>query len=73
MGAQAANKIISQVAEQFASEIARRLPRQALTRTAYYPLIKQIGKWIELTSPKTPLRVACQNSCQLLADLFPLA
>ena len=52
MGAQAANKIISQVAEQFASEIARRLPRQALTRTAYYPLIKQIGKWIGINVTK---------------------
>ena len=52
MGAQVANKVISEVAERFASEIARRLPRQALTRTAYYPLIKQISKWIGINVTK---------------------
>ena len=52
MGAQVANKVISEVAERFASEIARRLPRQALTRTVYYPLIKQIGKWIGINVTK---------------------
>ncbi|MYC72684.1 MAG: hypothetical protein F4X17_18450 [Gemmatimonadetes bacterium] len=53
MGAQGANKVISGVAERFAREIARRLPRQALTRTAYYPLIKQIGKWIGFNVTKS--------------------
>ena len=52
MGAQAANKIISEVAEQFAREIVRRLPRQALTKTAYYPLIKQVGRWIGINVTK---------------------
>ena len=73
MGAQVANKVISEVAERFASEIARRLPRQALTRTAYYPLIKQVGKWIGINVTKNTFARSVSKVCQLLADLFPPA
>ncbi len=52
MGAQGANKIISEMADRFAKEMVRRLPRQALTKTAYYPLIKQVGRWLGIKITK---------------------
>ena len=52
MGAAHANRILSEIAERVAVQAARRLPRQALTKTAYYPLVKQIGKWIGISVTK---------------------
>ena len=52
LGAQGANQIISEMAERLAREMVRRLPRQALTKTAYYPLIKQVGRWLGLKISK---------------------
>lgn len=45
-GAQAANKAIGEVAKRFAVQVAKRLPQQALTKTFWYPIIKQIAKWL---------------------------
>ena len=42
MGAAAANNVI----KAFAEQVVKRLPRQALTKTVYYPIIKQVAKWI---------------------------
>lgn len=52
MGVQGANKLLTEVAERFAGEVIRRLPRQALTKTAWYPLIKQMGRWIGISVTK---------------------
>ena len=46
MGAAAAERGLAELAKRFAEQVARRLPRQALTKTVYYPIIKQVGKWI---------------------------
>lgn len=46
MGASAANQAIREVAKEFAKQVIRRLPQKALTKTVYYPVIKQIAKWI---------------------------
>ena len=46
MGAAAANQGLAELAKRFAGETVRRLPRQALTKTWYYPIVKQVGKWI---------------------------
>ena len=46
MGAAKANRLLSGVAARFAAQVAQRLPRQALTKTAYYPIVKVIGPWI---------------------------
>ena len=44
MGAQAANKAVSEVGVQLSKQVAKRLPQQALTKTAYYPIINLISK-----------------------------
>ena len=51
-GAQAANKAVTEVGKKLSTQVARRLPQQALTKTAYYPIIKEIGKWIGLKVTK---------------------
>lgn len=45
-GAQAANKLVGEIAKRVSMQAARRLPQQALTKTMYYPVIKQVAKWI---------------------------
>ena len=52
MGATAANRGLREVALRFAEQVAHRLPRQALTKTAYYPIVKQVGKWIGISVTK---------------------
>lgn len=53
MGVAQANRVIVEVARRIAEQVARRVPRMALTRTAWYPLIKQIAKWIGISLTKT--------------------
>lgn len=46
MGAAAANNAIKNVSKAFAVQVVKRLPQKALTKTVYYPIIKQVAKWI---------------------------
>lgn len=45
-GAQAASKLVGEIAKRVSLQAAKRLPQQALTKTMYYPVIKQVAKWI---------------------------
>lgn len=46
LGAAAANNAIKNVSKAFAVQVVKRLPQKALTKTIYYPIIKQVAKWI---------------------------
>src|SRR5574344_2004761 len=46
MGASAASQGIKYVSEQLAKQTVKKLPQIALTKTFYYPIIKQVAKWI---------------------------
>ena len=52
MGAEAANRVLMEVAEHFAGQVARQLPRRALTKTLWYPIVKQVGRWIGVSVSK---------------------
>ena len=52
LGVAEANKLLAEIARRFAHEVGRRLPRYALTRTAYYPLIKAILRWVGVSLTK---------------------
>ncbi len=52
MGAAAANNAIKNVSKAFAVQVAKRLPQKALTKTVYYPIIKQVAKWIGVNLTK---------------------
>lgn len=51
-GAQAASKLVGEIAKRVSLQAAKRLPQQALTKTMYYPVIKQVAKWIGLKMTK---------------------
>ena len=46
LGAAHANRVMGEVARRIAEQVARRVPRIGLTRTVWYPIIKQIARWI---------------------------
>ena len=52
LGAGAASKAVTEIGKKLATQVAKRLPQQALTKTVYYPIIKQIGKWISMKVTK---------------------
>ncbi|MDE0005647.1 MAG: type II toxin-antitoxin system HicB family antitoxin [Rhodospirillaceae bacterium] len=52
MGAHGAHIALAEVAKRLAEQVARRLPMMALTKTAWYPVIKGIGKWIGIQVTK---------------------
>lgn len=52
MGASAANQAIKGIAKELAKQVIKRLPQKALTKTVYYPIIKQIAKWIGIKLTK---------------------
>jgi hypothetical protein len=53
MGVNGANRVLAELAERIAMEVARRLPREALTKYGMFNLAKQIGKWIGLRITKS--------------------
>lgn len=51
-GAQAANKLVGEIAKRVSLQAAKRLPQQALTKTVYYPVVKQVAQWIGVKMTK---------------------
>lgn len=47
-----ANKVLTNLSKALAEQIVKRLPRMALTKTFWYPLIKTIAKWIGIKITK---------------------
>ena len=52
LGAAVANETLAELAKRVAEQTFRRIPRQALTKTWYYPIVKQVGKWIGVSVTK---------------------
>ena len=52
LGAELANGVIKQISKNLAQQIAKRLPRQALMKTPYYPIVKDISRWIGVRMTK---------------------
>lgn len=52
MGAKIGNNVLTKVAKEFAEQVAKRLPQKALTKTSWYPIVKQIGKWLGVNITK---------------------
>ena len=48
-----AKKVVTEMAKRIADEVQKRVPRMLLTKTAWYPIIKKIARWvgIEITKP----------------------
>ena len=52
MRADGARKILSKLSSSFAKEMTVRIPRYALTKTAYYPLVKTVLRWVGVSVTK---------------------
>lgn len=70
MGASAANKAITEIGKNLSVQVAKRIPSQALTKTAYYPIIKQIGKWIGMKVTKETFAKGAAKVVPILGGLL---
>jgi uncharacterized membrane protein len=70
LGAQAANKVIGEASKRIAIQVAKRLPQKALTRTSYYPIIKQVAKWIGITLTKQSFSKGVSKIIPLLGGVI---
>ena len=52
MGAGKASKAIAGMSNAFANAVAYRLPMMPLTKTSWFPVIKEIGKWVGIQVTK---------------------
>ena len=46
MGANAANQAIKELSKIASKEVAKRISQKALTKTSWYPIVKEVGKWV---------------------------
>lgn len=51
-GVSLANQALSKMSQALAEQVVKRLPRMALTKTVWYPIIKQIAKWLGIKVTK---------------------
>ena len=51
-GAKGAVTAIGKISANLAGQVAKRLPQQALTKTAWYPIVKQVAKWLGVSITK---------------------
>ena len=64
-GAAEANRLLAEIARRFAGEATRRIPRYALTKTSYYPVIKMVLKWVGI-------KVTKQSFARGLSKVIPV-
>jgi len=69
-GAKTANTAITQMAGKFAAEIAKRLPKQALTKYGLYNVAKQVAKWMGVSLTKVTLSRGLSKIIPLIGGLI---
>ena len=70
LGAAAANNAIKNVSKAFAVQVVKRLPQKALTKTIYYPIIKQVAKWIGIKLTKDTFAKGLGKTIPILGGLI---
>lgn len=70
LGAGAASKAVTEVGKKLSLQVAKRLPQQALTKTAYYPIVKQVGKWIGMKVTKETFAKGAAKFVPLLGGVL---
>lgn len=69
-GAEAANKLISEISKRLAEQVTKRLPKMALSKVAVYQISKQIGKWVGIKVTKDNFSKAAGKAIPLLGGLI---
>ena len=70
LGAAAANNAIKNVSKAFAVQVVKRLPQKALTKTIYYPIIKQVAKWIGIKLTKDTFAKGLGKTIPILGGMI---
>ena len=70
LGAQAANRAITEISTRFAKQVATRLPRKALTQYAIYNVAKQVAKWIGIKVTKSTFARAISKVIPLIGGVL---
>ena len=70
LGAQAANRAITEISTRFAKQVATRLPRKALTQYAVYNVSKQVAKWIGIKVTKSTFARAISKVIPFVGGIF---
>ncbi|MDY3538369.1 hypothetical protein PG275_10205 [Riemerella anatipestifer] len=70
LGAQAANNALQKISQKAAVQMAKKLPQKALTKTAYYPVAKQVGKWIGLNVTKSTFAKGASKAIPILGGVL---
>ena len=70
MGAAAANNVIKNLSKAFAEQVVKHLPQKALTKTVYYPVIKQIAKWIGINLTKSSFAKGVGKAIAILGGVI---
>ena len=65
MGTASANMALAGISQRFAGEVGKQLPKRALTKTMYYPIVKMVGKWIGI-------KVTKQSFARVVSKAVPL-
>ncbi|MDE2820969.1 MAG: hypothetical protein OXT68_03780 [Chloroflexota bacterium] len=66
LGIGEANQLLTRIAKKFAGVVVHKLPKYALTKTAYYPIVKTVLKWVGIKLTK-------QSYAKGVSKLIPLA
>lgn len=69
-GVDAAKKVINQMSQALAKESAKRIPRMALTKTAWYPILKKICSWLGIKITKDSVGKAAGKVIPVLGGLI---
>lgn len=70
MGAGIANEIFKKVSKAFAEQVAKRLPQMSLSKTLWYPMIKQIAKWLGVSLSKGTFAKGLSKIIPLIGGLI---
>jgi hypothetical protein len=69
MGAEAATKTLSDLAERFAAQVLKRLPQEALTKWGLFRVAREIAKWIGIKLTKESFARYLSKSIPILGGL----
>ncbi|MDE6077700.1 MAG: hypothetical protein K2G29_08205, partial [Muribaculaceae bacterium] len=69
VGVNGANALVKEIAEQVAKNIGNKIARQALTKTAWYPIIKKIASYIGIKISKDMVGKAASKAIPLIGAI----
>lgn len=70
MGVGVANNTLKQASQAFAIQVAKRLPQKALTKTAWYPVIKQVAKMLGVKLTKDTFSKGLSKAIPILGGVL---